>query len=61
VKPTLKKVSKMAGQFAKLKKNDQVKTLDFKANLKTVEKRQYVLDDEVMLFCGVLSKEEELK
>lgn len=46
VKPTLKKVSKTDNQFAKLnKKMDEVKVMDFKANLKTVEKNQFALDE----------------
>ncbi|KAL3069446.1 hypothetical protein niasHS_018171 [Heterodera schachtii] len=45
VKPTLKKVSKTEGQFAKLKTKEGQK-LDFRNNLKTVEKKQFTLDDE---------------
>uniref|UniRef100_A0A183BQJ3 Troponin I n=1 Tax=Globodera pallida TaxID=36090 RepID=A0A183BQJ3_GLOPA len=44
VKPTLKKVSKTEGQFAKLKTKEGQK-LDFRNNLKTVEKKQFALDE----------------
>lgn len=44
VKPTLKKVSKTEGQFAKLKTKEGQK-MDFRNNLKQVEKKQFTLDD----------------
>jgi len=45
VKPTLKKVSKTEGQFAKLKKKeDGSSKVDFRNHLKTVEKKQFSLN-----------------
>ncbi|KAH7718729.1 troponin I 4 [Aphelenchoides avenae] len=45
VKPTLKKVSKTDSQFDKLKKK-QKEQVDFRNNLKQVEKKQFTLDEE---------------
>uniref|UniRef100_A0A914NY83 Troponin I n=1 Tax=Meloidogyne incognita TaxID=6306 RepID=A0A914NY83_MELIC len=44
VKPTLKKVSKTDSQFAKLKTKEGQK-VDFRNNLKTVEKKQFALEE----------------
>ncbi|VDD90490.1 unnamed protein product [Enterobius vermicularis] len=45
VKPTLKKVSKTDSRFDKIKKKD-VKTVDFRTNLKNVDTKKFALDDE---------------
>jgi hypothetical protein len=48
VKPTLKKVSKTQGQFAKLgQKKGKSTKLDLRQNLKNVEKNKFAIDDEV--------------
>lgn len=46
VKPTLKKVSKTQGKFAKIQK-DKTTKIDLRQNLKNVGKNQFALDDEV--------------
>uniref|UniRef100_A0A8R1DK23 Troponin I n=1 Tax=Caenorhabditis japonica TaxID=281687 RepID=A0A8R1DK23_CAEJA len=45
VKPTLKKVSKTEGKFDKLKKKEATK-VDFRAQLKVVDKNEFALDEE---------------
>ncbi|EPB74235.1 Troponin [Ancylostoma ceylanicum] len=45
VKPTLKKVSKTEGRFDKLKKKEAAK-VDFRSNLKTVDKNQFAMEGE---------------
>jgi hypothetical protein len=55
VKPTLKKISKTEGQFAKLKKKEGLTSekVDFRnnlKNLKSVEKKQFSLSTEVVFF-----------
>ncbi|CAD5234183.1 unnamed protein product [Bursaphelenchus xylophilus] len=45
VKPTLKKVSKTDSKFDKLKKK-QGNTVDFRNNLKVIDKKQYALEEE---------------
>ncbi|XGW31222.1 hypothetical protein V3C99_009854 [Haemonchus contortus] len=45
VKPTLKKVSKTEGKFDKLKKKEAAK-VDFRSNLKQVDKNQFAMDEE---------------
>ncbi|VDL70441.1 unnamed protein product [Nippostrongylus brasiliensis] len=44
VKPTLKKVSKTEGKFDKLKKKEAAK-VDFRSNLKTIDKNQYAMEE----------------
>uniref|UniRef100_A0A915EU93 Uncharacterized protein n=1 Tax=Ditylenchus dipsaci TaxID=166011 RepID=A0A915EU93_9BILA len=44
VKPTLKKVSKTDSQFDKIKKKGESK-VDFRNNLKTVDKKQFVIEE----------------
>ncbi|VDK67504.1 unnamed protein product, partial [Cylicostephanus goldi] len=48
VKPTLKKVSKTDSKFDKLKKKEAAK-VDFRSNLKTVDKNQFAMKEEVFL------------
>lgn len=45
MKPTLKKVSKTEGKFDKLKKKEVAK-VDFRAQLKVVDKNEFALDEE---------------
>ncbi|CAJ0601555.1 unnamed protein product [Cylicocyclus nassatus] len=45
VKPTLKKVSKTDSKFDKLKKKEAAK-VDFRSNLKTVDKNQFAMKEE---------------
>ncbi|CAD5229620.1 unnamed protein product [Bursaphelenchus okinawaensis] len=45
VKPTLKKVSKTDSKFDKLKKK-QGNTVDFRNNLKVIDKKQFAMDEE---------------
>ncbi|CAB3409754.1 unnamed protein product [Caenorhabditis bovis] len=45
VKPTLKKVSKTEGKFDKIKKKEPAK-IDFRNNLKVVDKKEFALDEE---------------
>ncbi|KAE9553062.1 hypothetical protein FO519_003742 [Halicephalobus sp. NKZ332] len=45
VKPTLKKVSKTAGQFAKIQKTTTKEKVDLRQNLKNVGKNQFTLEE----------------
>ena len=46
VKPTLKKVSKTDSKFEKLK-NKEGSKVDFKANLKVIDKKQFAIEEQV--------------
>ncbi len=54
MKPTLKKVSKTDSQFDKLKKKEGSK-LDFRNNLKTIDKKQYALE-EVTTLASIVNR-----
>lgn len=59
VKPTLKKVSKYDNKFKKLKAQNEEKKVDFRANLKSVKKDTFGLEDLKLDTATTAEKKEE--